>query len=515
MNTQIVPRASGLCGLVFAMALAAGLLATFTGERASAATTDVGSFEGETMTWSPNSSGEIANNATASARKALDLWSSATASKTVTLPSGGDGIRVRASGTQCNGSTQLVVKVDGTTAINTSTTTYNWRNYSGTLSPAASGPTQVQIVYADANTNRCDSNLWIDKVTFTTSGTTEPPVALCADGLDNDGDSKIDYPNDPGCTSATDNDETNPVSLPTAHVSLGVFAGQSGGDGGAWESSTMTTVHQFEQQVGAKPKMVHMFFPMYLSGSCADLPPGPATALGEGYKPLLTWEVLNYGGSTTTNFSYSAINSGSLDGCFRQFADQVKTLNGPLYLRPFHEMNGGWYPWAVAGKEQAHINAWRRMVNMFRAQGANNVKFVWCPNVRFSGDAGPYANYYPGDAYVDYLCLDGYNWASANGSPWQSFDQIYRSSYNEIIALPSSDPLIIGEYASHTGLGDKAQWLNDMRARVKSGAYPRLKVLNWFNQNRDNATWQVDSSQAVLDAYKAFAADSYFKAEAP
>lgn len=41
-----------------------------------------------------------------------------------------------------------------------------------------------------------------------------PTPAACADGLDNDGDGKVDYPNDPGCTSATDNDETNPVQPP-------------------------------------------------------------------------------------------------------------------------------------------------------------------------------------------------------------------------------------------------------------------------------------------------------------
>ena len=224
---------------------------------------------------------------------------------------------------------------------------------------------------------------------------------------------------------------------------------------------------------------------------------------------------MNYHGGKAPNLSYAGINSGSLDACFRHFANQAKALNGLLYLRRFHEMNGTWYPWAVAGKEQAHINAWRRMVDIFRAEGANNVKFVWCPNERFSGDAGPYANYYPGDAYVDYLCLDGYNWASANGSSWQSFNQIYRDSYDEIAALPSRDPLMIGEYASHTGPGDKAQWIKDMRASVKSGAYPRLRVMNWFNQNRDNATWQVNSSQAVLDAYRAFAADTYFQKRMP
>lgn len=38
-----------------------------------------------------------------------------------------------------------------------------------------------------------------------------PPPPVCADGLDNDGDGLSDYPNDPGCTSEDDGDETDPA----------------------------------------------------------------------------------------------------------------------------------------------------------------------------------------------------------------------------------------------------------------------------------------------------------------
>lgn len=50
----------------------------------------------------------------------------------------------------------------------------------------------------------------------TASPTPSPtPVPQCSDGIDNDGDSLVDYGldplvNDPGCLSATDNDETDP-----------------------------------------------------------------------------------------------------------------------------------------------------------------------------------------------------------------------------------------------------------------------------------------------------------------
>ncbi len=41
----------------------------------------------------------------------------------------------------------------------------------------------------------------------------QQPLVLkkCANGIDDDGDGKIDYPNDPGCTSASDNNETDSV----------------------------------------------------------------------------------------------------------------------------------------------------------------------------------------------------------------------------------------------------------------------------------------------------------------
>jgi hypothetical protein len=45
------------------------------------------------------------------------------------------------------------------------------------------------------------------------SATWQATVPACADSLDNDGDGRIDYPDDPGCSSATDGSE-NDASLP-------------------------------------------------------------------------------------------------------------------------------------------------------------------------------------------------------------------------------------------------------------------------------------------------------------
>jgi hypothetical protein len=54
-----------------------------------------------------------------------------------------------------------------------------------------------------------------------------PPVAQCSDSIDNDGDGLIDFPNDPGCANANDNDETNGPP-PAAQCSDGI---DNDGDG--------------------------------------------------------------------------------------------------------------------------------------------------------------------------------------------------------------------------------------------------------------------------------------------
>ena len=47
-----------------------------------------------------------------------------------------------------------------------------------------------------------------------TMGSRTCQPSLCLDGLDNDMDGKIDFPNDPGCADLADNNETDPTTLP-------------------------------------------------------------------------------------------------------------------------------------------------------------------------------------------------------------------------------------------------------------------------------------------------------------
>jgi hypothetical protein len=67
----------------------------------------------------------------------------------------------------------------------------------------------------------------------------------CFDGLDNDGDTKIDYPDDLGCSSPGDNNETNPPTPPPATTtppSTGGGGSSGGGGGGGYPVNPITTL---------------------------------------------------------------------------------------------------------------------------------------------------------------------------------------------------------------------------------------------------------------------------------
>ena len=55
----------------------------------------------------------------------------------------------------------------------------------------------------------CLMALLLGSLALTTPASAEP--ADCGDAIDNDGDGLTDYPEDPGCTEAQDNDETDPA----------------------------------------------------------------------------------------------------------------------------------------------------------------------------------------------------------------------------------------------------------------------------------------------------------------
>ena len=182
-----------------------------------------------------------------------------------------------------------------------------------------------------------------------------------------------------------------------------------------------------------------------------------------------------------------------------------------------HEMNGSWgYPWQETQNGNTrgeYVQAWRHIVDIFRQVGVTNASDLWCPNVDYPNTTNPsFASLYPGDSYVDWTCLDGYNWGTNRSSGWQSFDQMFGYSYDEILKFAPSKPMMIGEFGSVEQGGSKATWLTDALEAQVPGKYSRIRALVYFNFQFDGVDWRIETSQASKDAWRAGVASSYFNA---
>jgi hypothetical protein len=220
--------------------------------------------------------------------------------------------------------------------------------------------------------------------------------------------------------------------------------------------------------------------------------------------PLVTWE---------PHENLDEIIAGQHDEVFHQRARGARDLGVEMFLRWGHEMNGNWYPWAGAnnGKEAGpakYIAAYRHVHDLFVADGASNVVWVWCPLVA-DVPAEPWnhwRNYYPGDDYVDWIGLDSYNWGTSSSCcTWQTFGELSTDLYDD---YAGRKPLILAETSSAEVGGDKAAWIDDLHQQLKT-RFSAIRAVVWFDINKET-DWRIASSARTLAAYQSMALDPFF-----
>jgi len=209
-----------------------------------------------------------------------------------------------------------------------------------------------------------------------------------------------------------------------------------------------------------------------------------------GSIPFLSWSSQSIPwASSEPDFQLSDVISGRYDSYIRSFATAAKNWGHPFFLRFNWEMNGGWFAWgerANGNQPGEYVAAWRHVHDIFTSVGATNASWVWCPNVDPDHKLTPLAGLYPGDAYVDWTCLDGYNWGPNPASPkgWKSFDQLFSSDYNLITGtIARAKPMVIGEFGSSEYGGSKSAWIQDALARIP--AYTKIRAVQYFEKYDD------------------------------
>ena len=264
-------------------------------------------------------------------------------------------------------------------------------------------------------------------------------------------------------------------------------------------------IEDYAELVGKSPAVIHWF---------QDWGSDWASGFDSGYleaaasrsaMPLITWEPWDFGGPRPAQPEYALkkILNGDHDEYVHSWARAAAEWGEPFFLRFAHEMNGDWTSWSpgVNGNTaQEFVSAWRKVHSIFQEEGAGNVVWVWAPVAHYRG-AVPYKSVYPGDDYVNWFGLSGYNWGNTQSwSQWQSFYEIFNKSYDIMKGL-AQKPILIAEVGCTEEGGDKAAWIRRAFFRAIPDHFPRIKAVVWFHADKET-DWRVNSSPDALEAYK-------------
>jgi hypothetical protein len=238
-------------------------------------------------------------------------------------------------------------------------------------------------------------------------------------------------------------------------------------------------VDDWARAIGAAPQAVAKF-EAFSSGRTISGYIGESRAKGIR-RLMVSWEpwapvasALGVGAQSAAQPGYRNIDiaRGAQDRYITRFARELAAFRGTVYLRYAHEMNGYWYPWSR--DPRAYRWAWRRIVRLFAAAGARNVRFVWSVNANLYEPARVWSatmrRYWPGRRYVDLVGTTMIDFGGTKDYPVRAFAPRLRA-----LRAQYRKPLVIAE--ANTELRGAVGWLGDLRRMLRQ--MPWIRGIFW------------------------------------
>ncbi len=272
-------------------------------------------------------------------------------------------------------------------------------------------------------------------------------------------------------------------------------------------SEDLSVIGKFEKNTGKKVSVLLFYQAWSAANGEQKFPTGWMNAIrNRGSIPQITWEPWIGKAYPLDNdepeFALKKILAGQFDGYIEQWAQAAKAWRNPFFLRFAPEMNGNWTPWSEqvnGNKAGEFVQVWRHVHDIFKAVGATNVTWMWCPNINYPGSIR-LSELYPGNAYVDWTGMDGFNWGTTTQySKWLTFSQVFNSTYNDILAI-TKKPIMIAETGCVEKGGDKAAWISNTYSIALPEDFPAVKAVVWFDQVTQQ-DWRIESSAAAQQAF--------------
>lgn len=282
-----------------------------------------------------------------------------------------------------------------------------------------------------------------------------------------------------GCTGHPPAAESTTTAFPGVPLvpEQGVHLGIYYGDGSADDT---------DAAIGSSPAIHLTYFGWEDAWPTSD---EVTSDIDAGRIPLVNWEPFGV--------DLAAIVRGDHDELLAQRAAEAASLDAPVFVDFAAEMNEeeGWGD----HDPELYTSAFRHVHDLFEGRDGGNVVWVWAPNNVDSAGEPAALDYYPGDDYVDWTGIDGYNWGtSEEGFEWQDFEAVFGPMYEQLHTL--GKPIIIGETASAEEGGSKAEWIAGI-APALGESFPDIRALVWFDVDKER-DWRIRSSDDSLAAFR-------------
>ena len=288
---------------------------------------------------------------------------------------------------------------------------------------------------------------------------------------------------------------TGSLLAPAPRPGWGVYRPEAPGN--------MASVDALAERVGTGPRLLLWYeawsspwaTPSQLARQCR-------LVASAGCVPMLTWMTMDQTWSPVpAGMANAEIAQGSQDAYLTACAHALAQLGAPVYLRFNPEMNGVWSPWAagrtaaagVVNDAESYIAMWRHVRGIFDAARADQVRWVWSPNIVYSGSPS-LDLLYPGDDVVDVLAMDGYNDSADN---WRGPLALFEETYGQLLAISPTKPVFIAETGcvpTGTTAGEtSAAWIKQFPAALR--LMPHIENVTWFDAQ--GYTLSVEDTNAL------------------
>jgi len=277
-------------------------------------------------------------------------------------------------------------------------------------------------------------------------------------------------------------------------------------------------VEAFEKWIGHQPAVLSIFVNLFMNRSEIDRFMREVTAIWQsGHVPMVILQPMFESVDTTSPTIERQIANGKYDKTLSNWTESLVAwlrLNDPttadrrIYINFAPEMNGDWIPWGVERNKTSpedFIRMWHRVHDhiMGGEVDHHHVQWVWAPNI-VSGESYPAESFYPGDEYVDWIGIHGYNWGdSQSWSEWRTPKRTYRPTIERVRDI-ADKPLALTEFGSSSRFDDafhpekKADWIEASFQLIREND---IRMACWFNVEKET-DWAIFGGSRGTDTFE-------------